>query len=147
MIDTNENELKRIVTHAGAGIISLLVALTVLAIAPLTVSAQETQIVAGDYAGTLGPLHVKLHIKVDSVGRLTGTLDSPDRGAIGIHCAKFHVDGQSFAFSVPAVGGTWKGTVAADGTLNGVWYQGSSLPLNFARDGAPQAEKALNASL
>ena len=142
MIDTNETEWKEIVIRFVTGTITLLVALVILALAPLSVSAQQKPTIAGDYAGTLGPLHVNLHLKVDATGRVTGTLDSPDRGAIGIHCANFQIDGQSLAFSVPAVHGAWKGTVAADGTLSGTWDQGYSLPLNFARDAAAPAEKA-----
>jgi hypothetical protein len=144
MIDTNETELKRFVIRSVTGSITLLVALVTLALAPLSVSAQQRPTIAGDYAGTLGPLHVNLHLKVDAAGTVTGTLDSPDRGAIGIHCSNFHVDGQSITFLVPAVHGTWKGTVAADGTLNGTWDQGYSLPLNFAREAATLTERASN---
>ncbi|MDP9051882.1 MAG: hypothetical protein M3O31_14360, partial [Acidobacteriota bacterium] len=85
--------------------------------------------------GTLGPLHVKLHLKVDPSGSVTGTLDSLDQGAVGIACADFHLDGQALSFTVPAVHGSWKGTVANDGvSLSGTWDQGSPMPLNFARD-------------
>jgi hypothetical protein len=142
MIDRNETSSKKGAIQFVAGSIAMLIALVTLALAPLSVSAQQKPTIAGDYAGTLGPLHVKLHIKVDAAGKVTGTLDSPDRGAIGIHCSNFHIDGQSFAFSVPAVHGMWKGTVAADGTLSGTWDQGNPLPLNFARDAAALAEKA-----
>jgi hypothetical protein len=147
MIEANETRLEKIVAHFGAGVFALVVALAVLALAPMSVAAQQKTTIAGDYAGTLGPLHIKLHLKVDSVGNVKGTLDSPDRGAIGIRCTNFLVDGPSVTFKVPAVQGTWKGTVASDGTLTGTWDQGNSLPLNFARDASVQAEKTLNASL
>jgi hypothetical protein len=78
---------------------------------------------------------VKLHLKVDPTGSVTGTLDSPDQGANGIPCADFHLDGQALSFTVPAVHGSWKGTVANDGaSLSGTWDQGSPMPLNFVRD-------------
>jgi hypothetical protein len=147
MIYANEAKLEKIVIRFGIGMITFLVALAMLALAPLSASAQQNPTIAGDYAGMLGPLHVKLHVKVNVAGKVTGTLDSPDRGAIGIRCTNFHVDGQSVNFIVPAVQGAWKGTVAADGTLTGTWDQGNSLPLNFARDTAVQPEKALNAAL
>ena len=103
--------------------------------------AQTSPAVAGDYAGVLGgALHVKLHIKSDAAGALTGTLDSTDQGAIGIPCADFHLDGQTLTFSVPAVHGTWKGTVKADG-LTGTWDQGAPQPLNFTRDTSGATEK------
>jgi hypothetical protein len=144
MIDTNETELKTFVIRFVTRTITLLVALVTLTLAPLSVSAQQRSTIAGDYAGTLGPLHVKLHVKVDAAGTVTGTLDSPDRGAIGIHCSNFHVNGQSFTFLVPAVHSMWKGTVAADGTLIGTWDQGNPQPLNFAREAAAPTERASN---
>ena len=98
----------------------------------MTAGAQPGTL-AGDYAGTLGPLHVKLHIKADAAGALTGTLDSVDQGAMGIPCDGFKLDGQNLTFTVPAVHGTWKGTVSADG-LSGTWDQGSPQPLDFKRD-------------
>src|SRR5271157_6658227 len=75
--------------------------------------AQSKSSVAGDYAGVLaGALHVKLHITAAPDGSLTGTLDSVDQGAIGIPCADFQIDGDTLSFRVPAVNGTWKGTVS-----------------------------------
>jgi CubicO group peptidase (beta-lactamase class C family) len=101
----------------------------------MPLSAQQKPSIAGDYAGTLGSLHLKLHLKVDAAGAVAGTLDSTDQGAMGIPCADFHLDGQALAFTVPAVNGKWKGTVSADGaTLTGTWDQGVPQLLNFARD-------------
>jgi hypothetical protein len=135
-------EAKPAMIRCGIGTIALLVASAMFALAPLSVSAQQKATIAGDYAGILGPLHVKLHLKVDAAGKVTGTLDSLERGAIGIDCSDFHVDGQSITFAIPAIKGTWRGTVAADGTLAGTWDQGNSLPLNFARDTSALAENA-----
>lgn len=99
--------------------------------------AQEKTPIAGDYAGTLGPLHLKLHISSSPDGRLSGTLDSPDQGAIGIPCSDFKLDGATLSFSVPAVRGTWKGTVAdSTHSLNGIWSQGNPMPLVFTREQA-----------
>jgi serine-type D-Ala-D-Ala carboxypeptidase/endopeptidase len=101
----------------------------------LSAQTQAVKKVAGDYLGELGSLHLKLHVKVGAGGGFEGSLDSPDQGANGIPCADIHVDGQSLSFSVPAVHGTWKGTVSADGmTLTGTWDQGSPMPLVFTRD-------------
>src|SRR5271165_4460292 len=97
--------------------------------------AQQKPDVAGDYVGSLGPLHLKLHLKAGADGTLSGSLDSPDQGASGIPCSDFHFDGQSLSFTVPAVNGSWKGTVDKQGTmLTGTWNQGTPLPLNFSRD-------------
>ena len=113
--------------------ILLAVVLVFGALAATTMEAQQKPEVAGDYAGMLGPLHVKLHFKVDAAGTITGTLDSVDQGAIGIPCADFHLDGQTLTFTVPAVHGKWAGTVTADG-LTGTWDQGSPQPLDLKRD-------------
>jgi hypothetical protein len=127
--------------------IACLVAMAMLVSLPSSISAQQNRNLTGDYAGTLGPLHIKLHLKENASGRVTGTLDSPDRGAIGIQCTGFHVDGQSVTFTVPAIQAMWKGTIAINGTLTGSWDQGHSMPLNFSRDAAAQGGKDLNASL
>ena len=103
-------------------------------ISPL-VFAQQKPTIAGDYVGSLGPLHLKLHLKTGADGALSGSLDSPDQGASDIACSDFHFDGQSLSFAVPAVKGTWKGTVGNQGAvLTGTWNQGTPVPLNFSRD-------------
>ncbi len=145
MICANENKSEKAIS-LGIAMITCLVALVMLTSTP-TLMAQQNPSIAGDYAGTLGPLHVKLHLKVNHAGKVTATLDSPDRGAMGIQCEDFHVDGRSVTFTVPAVQGTWTGAIGIDGTLTGTWDQGHSLPLNFARDTDVQAEKIFNASL
>lgn len=102
---------------------------------PFKVLAQAAPTIAGDYVGAIGSLHVKLHLHVDAAGGIMGALDSPSQGASGIPCADFHLDGQALAFSVPAVRGSWKGKVSADGKiLTGVWDQGKTIPLVFTRD-------------
>lgn len=114
---------------------ALLVVLGLLCCTSMPVAAQQKPDVAGDYLGTLGPLHIKLHLKVDGSGAISGTLDSPDQGANGIPCSNLKLDGNALSFSVPAVGGKWAGSVENDGTsLVGTWNQGSPMPLKFARD-------------
>jgi hypothetical protein len=146
MICVNETKTHKTAILFGIGMITCIVALALLVVASSPVFAQQNPTIAGDYAGTLGPLHIRLHLKQNAAGRVTGTLDSPDRGAMGIRCADFYVDGRSVTFTVPAVQGMWKGTVTTDGTLAGTWDQGHSLPLNFVRDTAIQTDKALRAS-
>ncbi|HEY2468742.1 MAG TPA: serine hydrolase domain-containing protein [Terracidiphilus sp.] len=101
---------------------------------PPVLRAQAKPSIAGDYTGTLGSLHLRLHLKANG-GTWSGTLDSPDQGANGLGCADFHLDGDALSFSVPVVKGSWKGTVSSDGkTLTGTWDQGSPMPLVFTRD-------------
>ena len=91
--------------------------------------------VAGDYVGQLGSLHLKLHITISPGADILCSLDSPDQGAQGIACSNVDVGEGTLTFTVPAVHGTWKGTVSADAkTLTGVWDQGSPMPLVFTRD-------------
>jgi D-alanyl-D-alanine-carboxypeptidase/D-alanyl-D-alanine-endopeptidase len=119
----------------SAARLALPLVLIVLSMAFDPAAAQSKPALNGDYIGTLGPLHLKLHLKVDPTGAISGTLDSPDQGANGIGCADFHLDGQALSFAVPAVHGSWKGTVSGDGsTLSGTWDQGKPMPLSFARD-------------
>lgn len=146
MISANRNESEMGLIRFGIGMISCFVVLVSLVLLPTPVSAQQTPTIAGDYAGSLGPLHIRLHLKQNAAGKVTCTLDSPDRGAMGIHCANFQIDGSLVTFTVPAVQGMWKGGVAPDGTLAGTWDQGHTLPLNFVRDTSSQAEKTLRAS-
>lgn len=111
------------VLHGIARGCAFLLVLTLMVSGSRTAEAQQKPNIAGDYAGMLGPLHIKLHIKVDATGAISGTLDSTDQGAMDIPCAEFHLDGTALTFKVPAVQGSWKGTVTAEG-LAGTWDQG-----------------------
>src|SRR5262249_6292651 len=82
-------------------------------------------------------LRVAVHITADPDGQLKGTLDSLDQGARGIPITAIVVSGRGLTFTVPAVGGSFTGTLSDDGnTIDGSWTQGASLPLVLAR-GAP----------
>lgn len=96
--------------------------------------------VSGDYTGQLGPLHLVVHVVRDSAGKLSGSLDSPDQGAHGIPCEAFTLDGVNFSFKSAAVGGSYHGTVSADGkTITGTWNQGRDMPLVLTVSAAPVA--------
>jgi CubicO group peptidase (beta-lactamase class C family) len=91
-------------------------------------------LVAGDYAGILGRLHLVLHVQRDAAGTLTGSMNSKDQDANGIPCTNFVLSGTQFSFAVSAVHGTYKGQASVDGsTIAGTWDQGSPLPLIFKR--------------
>ncbi len=126
----------------AAAAIAALLGFLIFATMPVTAAAQAAPSIAGDYTGTLGPLRVQLHLKVDAASAITGTLDSPNQGALGIPCADFQLDGDTLSFSVPAVHGSWKGAVSSDAkTLTGTWDQGSPMPLVFTRDSWAPAAK------
>jgi CubicO group peptidase (beta-lactamase class C family) len=104
---------------------------------PLQVAPQLRQsspLLQGLFTGSLGPLHLQLHLAAAADGTLTGTLDSLDQNALGIPCTDFHIDGKRFSFTVPSVQGSWAGTIDSAGTtLTGTWTQGSPSQLTFTR--------------
>jgi serine-type D-Ala-D-Ala carboxypeptidase/endopeptidase len=115
--------------------VAVLMAAAAVGAGPMPATAQQTAMLQGDFVGSLGPLHLKLHIKAAPDGSLAGTLDSLDQGALGLQCTDFHREGQTLSFNVPVVHGSWKGSVDNGGaTLTGTWTQGSPMPLSFARD-------------
>jgi len=121
-------------TRLAAFRVVFLVAFAIAGLVPSGAHAQQKSSFAGDYAGMLGPLHVKLHVVAASDGTLSCTVDSPDQGMSGVKCADFHVNGQALSFTVPSVNGTWTGLISNDGSsLTGVWSQGSPTPLNLTR--------------
>ncbi len=105
--------------------------------------AQNSKL-AGDYAGMLGPYHLKLHLVVDQTGMLTGTAENQEMGLSG-NCEKIRAEGQTLSFTIPAVQGTWTGLVSADyNTLSGLWSQGASpMPLNFTRGNGTSQTSAI----
>ena len=125
--------------HALGRVAALFLVLAGLPAAPALAQGPAIQ---GDYLGTLGPLHLKLHVLAAPDGTLGATLDSPDQGAAGIACTDFHLQGNTLSFTVPAVHGSWQGTVGGDGsTLSGIWNQGTPMPLTFSRDTFVAASK------
>ncbi len=109
----------------------------------LSLFGQGGASLAGDYAGMLGPYHVKLHLTADSSGKLTGTADNTDTGLAGMACENVRAEGTTLSFSVPVAQGSWTGFVSADGnSLSGMWSQagGPPMALNFTRStGAAQS--------
>ncbi len=103
--------------------------------------AQKPPQVTGDWTGALlaegGSLRLALHVKADSAGKLSVTLDSLDQHAMGLAGSNAVLKGDSFSFEVPSVSGTYKGIVGDDGnSINGTWSQGVPMPLVFTRHSA-----------
>ena len=111
--------------------IAVVITLTGLA---LSAHAQQKPNFVGDYAGMLGPLHVKVHVIAATDGKLSCTVDSPDQGMVGLPCADFQVNGQAVSFKVPSVGGTYSGLISGDSSsVSGMWSQGTPTPLTVTR--------------
>ncbi len=90
----------------------------------------------GIWQGTLqGMLRIVIHIDRDSVGALTGTMDSPDQGATGLPIDTVAFAGDSLRFELRRIGGGYVGHMRAAGdSIAGQWRQGGmSLPLVLGR--------------
>ncbi len=94
--------------------------------------------VDGDWEGALhagsATLRVAFHFHAQPGGTIACSMDSIDQGAMGIGCSDVKLDGQKLMFSVPAVHGSYEGTLSADGkSIAGTWSQGTPLELNLTR--------------
>lgn len=125
---------------------------------PLVFEREEAGVkpspVDGYWMGTLktpgGSLRIGVQVKTISPGKLALSLDSLDQGARGVPCTDASFVGNAFIFTVPAVHGSYSGTLAADGkTITGTWTQGQPLPLDLTRQekapALPAAPKMLPA--
>ena len=110
------------------------------ALAMMTVTSAAVADIEGIWQGTLqGMLRMVVHVQRGADGRLAGTLDSPDQGALGLPIDTLTFDGDSLLFEMRRIMGRYQGRMAAAGdSIVGVWRQGGlSFPLALAR-----AEKA-----
>lgn len=105
-------------------------------------AAQEA---VGNWAGALEPapgtqLPLVVHIKRDEGGALGGTLDSPAQGVNGLPLAEVTVTAGSLSFTVPSVGGSYKGQWDETAKAwKGEWSQGGArLALTFAVPAPPK---------
>jgi CubicO group peptidase (beta-lactamase class C family) len=113
--------------------------------AAVTLSAPAmAQDAAGDWVGTLQvtesvKLPLVVHIKQDDGGALSGTMDSPTQGAIGMPLAEIAVSAGQLTFKLPALGGAYQGRWdAATKAWNGEWSQaGMTWPLALAAPPPP----------
>ena len=95
--------------------------------------------IGSTWQGTLEVGNTKLRVvfhftKTDS-NTLTGTLDSPDQGAMGIPVSSVSLDGDSVTFGINAIGGSVNGKLSTDrSVIDGTWNQmRGALPLTLSR--------------
>ncbi len=99
--------------------------------------------IEGHWQGTLDAGQAKLrlafHITKAPGGKLAGTMDSLDQGAMGLPLDAVSFEGGKARFELRSVGGRYEGTLSKDGSeLSGVWKQGDiSLPLFLKRTEKP----------
>jgi len=118
--------------------------MSVIAYFCISAFAQPGSAVDGVWLGTLqagsASLRVQLHVKTDTAGKQSCTLDSLDQRAMGLECTNIVFTAPDFSFDVPIVHGNWAGKLSADSnTLTGTWTQGSPLALTFTRQSAALA--------
>ncbi|MBL8176120.1 MAG: alpha/beta fold hydrolase [Bryobacterales bacterium] len=119
--------------------------LLLLAILTCGVSAYaQSAGIEGHWQGTLDAgaarLRLALHIEKEASGSLSGKMDSIDQGANGIPLSAVALtEDRAVSFTIPAIGGSYKGKLNAAGdAIDGTWTQGpASLPLGFRRGNTP----------
>jgi uncharacterized protein len=107
---------------------------------------------AGNWTGTLDvgyKLRIVFHIKADSVGALTATMDSPDQGTKDFPVSTTILIGDSLWLNANLIKGSFNGSFLNDTTIAGQWSQGTvKLPLTLVRNdkiismNRPQTPKA-----
>ncbi|MEJ7685333.1 MAG: alpha/beta fold hydrolase [Segetibacter sp.] len=93
----------------------------------ISLSAVCQRPVKGDWMGTLNigvKVRLVLHIKNDSAGSYTATMDSPDQGAKGLPVSSLSVRGDSLHVEVNVIKGNYEGLFINDTTVTGSWSQG-----------------------
>lgn len=86
------------------------------------------------------------HVAAADGGGFTGTMDSPDQGAMGIPATEVTVEGNTLHFSVANLGATYVATLSADGTaFDGTFTQGAAkIPLTLTRGEAAPVPRPQN---
>lgn len=103
----------------------------------LSAGALAAQDISGDWQGTLKAgqdLRLVVTIGKDEHGAWKAMLYSLDQGSDGTRASSVALDGSKFKLTVDAIGGSYEGTLNAEGTvIKGAWKQGGVLPLDLAR--------------
>jgi pimeloyl-ACP methyl ester carboxylesterase len=126
-------------SHATALVVTLL---TLGVTFPLHAQGLQDPL-TGAWEGTLtvpgAALTIVFHFSAED-GSYSGTMDSPDQGAVGIPLGNVTLINGQLVAMVPSAAGEYRGELSDDGTIAGTWSQaGQSFPLNLAR--AAQEEK------
>ncbi len=124
--------------------LTLLVALGLAAVA----FGSDPKAMVGTWMGALdvpgGKLRIVVHITQAADGTLAATMDSLDQGAMGLKLDAVAVEGEVLRLELKMVGGSFAGTISADGKkVDGTWSQsGNSLPLLLERvDKVPELKR------
>ena len=121
--------------------------LRTLALVALSATAVFAQNIVGTWQGTLQtpnrPLRLVMKITRADDESLKAMFYSIDQNGQGIAASAATLKGPSFKVTIPAIGGSYEGTLSSDGTsLKGTFTQNSSLPLEFVK-ATPSTEWAI----
>jgi serine-type D-Ala-D-Ala carboxypeptidase/endopeptidase len=121
-----------------------LLAIAVTLSLSLSASAQQRPRIVGDYTSKADPT-VRLHLKFNAEGALTGSVDLLDQYEVGAALKEIHFDGETLRFTITGHTGFWEGTRSSDGnSLEGKWTEwGVATADTFTRD-APGAVAKLS---
>ena len=121
------------------GPVVLMLALFFVAAVPIAAQSGDDWVL-GNWKGTLmagsQELQILYHITRGDDGTLTGTMDVPTQGAIGMPLSTVVVDGQTVTMTFPVPGGgTYEGTLTESGEdIVGTFSQGpASFPMELSR--------------
>jgi len=123
----------KIVTATGAGILSILLGVSMLGSAAQAAALND---LAGTWSGSLNArsgaqVPMIIHVLADG----TTTVDSPAQGAYSVPAADVALEHDVFSFTVPRVEAHFHGTLEDDVmAIDGQWEErGYTLPLRLVR--------------
>ncbi|GIT50923.1 MAG: hypothetical protein Ct9H300mP15_11360 [Gemmatimonadota bacterium] len=129
-------------------LLSPILLVMVLAFSGSELVAQENERLVGSWRGGLevgggASLTIVFNISQDAGGTFTGTMDSPDQGAVGIPLTSVTIEGSSVTVSIQVIQGTYTGTLSdEEDQLSGTWSQGpASLPLSLVKGDPPPLQE------
>jgi len=106
----------------------------------------QAQNPVGDWHGELNVngavLHLVVHFRQDSAGRLKASVDSPDQGVSAIPVTSVSVADSVLKMDMPSIGGAYEGRISADRqSIEGSWSQPAGrLPLVLTPQSATREE-------
>ena len=111
-----------------------------------TCAAQAQPPLAGSWTGSVAGVKLIFHFSTDPSGKVEGTFDSPQQGAMGLPIQDIAIQKDSVICLIRTPVARYAAARINDSTLSGAWYQsGASFPLMIRR--MSNAEARANAAL
>ncbi len=106
----------------------IIIKITMVVLLAIQTFAQQD--ISGIWSGKLelpnsAALTIVFNLSIDSTGKYTSTLDSPDQGAAGIPAESIEIKEDSIFINFPVIRGNYKGNIIFDEQIiKGKWSQG-----------------------